>query len=346
MAYERHTIEEIEGIGETWGRHLRAVGITATEDLLVPSEERLRARLGTIRGFPVARLREFICNAELLQVEGMTGQFAEAFYHANRRTLLKLAAPDPKKLVTELKQAVQSGRIPEATTLTIATRWQKDAVAVRYTGALSGIVECEGDCLEGVEVYCGTESAKTDHEGKFYLPIVPYGKNELTVVAPGYRRLRTVFDLKLDAAVPQLRLGVGRGEEPTETADESTGETFDTMYPEDRVKFRRVRVESVAEGSPLVFQRFLKSGASRLSSVLRKRRGNEILVDQVTAPAGAIVGSPARGTVFYWKGGKLVESKETLNEVRGRSRREALEKIGKNVKVRRVTRQSLYRPRS
>lgn len=342
MLHKRHPIDAIEGIGKRWGGKLRDLGISATEDLLTQPEPKLRATLSKLSGFPVARLREFTTMAEFLLLEGMTGQFAEALYYANRRSLLKVAAPDAKTLVKELKDAAAAGRIPEGTTLAVATRWQKDAIAVRYTGWIAGEVAGPGGAVANATVYCGMQESRTDDSGRFIVPIAPYGRNDVTVLADGHSATNFAVTVAPDSnARVRITLSASTDTQADDVIDEKEGARLPTIRPQDRVRFNTVKFSALAEGTALIFQSFLKSGAARLTSVARTRVGNEIQVDRVTAPAGAITGTPARGTVYTMRKDVLVKSRQSLNQVRGKPTRDSLKALGAREVGRRVKRMAL-----
>ena len=188
MSYQRHDVEEIEGIGNVYGEEMKNHGIFKTEDLLIHSELKLNRTLGKISGFPASKIKEFQAQAQLLQVSGMTGQYAEAFYRSGRHTLLKLASPDPSMLVDEVDKAVKDSIVSEGLDIKTATKFQKRALEIGYTGKISGLVESETGPISGAVIYYNNETTVSDENGYFWFSTVSFGSVRLIILAEGYYR--------------------------------------------------------------------------------------------------------------------------------------------------------------
>lgn len=75
MAYK---IEQIEGIGGTYGEKLKATGINTTEDLLNRCAKKAgRAKLAEETGISEKLVLRWTNHADLFRIKGVAGQFAE-----------------------------------------------------------------------------------------------------------------------------------------------------------------------------------------------------------------------------------------------------------------------------
>ena len=335
MKYERHPIEAIEGLGEQRAAQLRKYGIDTTEDLLALSEIIAMSILRKIPAFPAVRYREFYSAAEFLQIDGLTGQHAEALLHVGRRSLLKLAAPSPEVLVKELKEAAQSGLIPEEIDLNTAVDWQKQAIAIHYSGCIHGMVQNEDSPLEGALIYCGGHVAKSDSAGKFHLPVVPHGKGKIVVCADGFLRLQTLVNVQAGKhSLMKLQLRPGLASE--QVINESAGETIRSIRPEDRVVFQDIEWESLQEGTLLILRHVYQDGRARFIGVHRKKVGTEIQVPRVKAPVGKIPAGAEIGTVYALESSTLSPQSEGITEIRRRLRFSKAIKLGHSLKPRKL----------
>jgi hypothetical protein len=336
MAYQRHDIEEIEGVGISRADSMRSIGITATEDLLSAPELILRRMLDKIERFPVSRVREFQAHATLMQVTGLDGQHAEALYRAGRRTLTRLAAPGPSVIVRELDQAVDEGIIPEGIETTTATRWQKRALVINYTGTVIGLVESEGNPVEGATVYCGEEQAITDATGKFWLPVVPFGTAKLIIKADGYKRLTRKVAVSV-GSIPLHNFSLTAGEDEEKIVDEMEGSAIRTVEADDKIVFYDVELEDLPDGTPLQFRHRYRNGDVRLIGVYRRRRGNLIEIPRVVVSGDMVDGDAVKEDIYIWREGELHKSIDTIAGIHNKLLLEKFIKAGidpKSIEIR------------
>ncbi len=329
MIYQRHDIEEIEGIGVSRTASMRSIGITATEDLLSASELRLKRMLDKIERFPVSRVKEFLAHATLMQVTGLDGQHAEALYLAGRRTLTRLAAPDPSVIVRELDQAVEEGTIPEGIDIATATRWQKHALIINYTGTITGIVESEGNPIDSAIVYCEQEQAVTDSTGKFWLPSIPFGTAKLIIKAEGYKRLTRKIKVGVDS-LPLHKFTLTSGQDEEIIVDETDGNAIRTVDADDKIVFYDVELEELPDGTPLQLRHRYRNGNVRLIGVHRRRHNNLIEIPRVVVSGSLIDEGAIAEDVYILSKGKLNKSSDTIASVRNKLLFEKFIKAGIN----------------
>lgn len=316
MPYKRHDIAEIEGVGKSRAGVLRQLGIRSTEDLLIRPESYLRAVAGRVPRFPVKRLAEFRAHAELMQVEGLTYQHAEALYRAGYRTLARFAAPDPATVVRALDAAVAENLIPESADQKTVLRWQKRALEIAYTGTLAGTIT-DGDApVAGATVVCGFEQSETDERGDFYLPFVPAGRHRVIIRAEGFKRSahRVVVE---PGRSPRYRFKLERGADEAEVIDESQGQMISRFSADDKLVFDNRKLSELPEGTPLHFrERYKRGDKVRLQGVYRRREGNRVIVTRVVVPGGLVEKSAAPGDVYHVAAGALRKGRKRLDALR------------------------------
>ncbi len=102
MSYK---IEEIEGIGETYGAKLSAAGITDTDMLLERCGSRQgRAEAATATGLTEAQLLKWANMADLMRVSGIGKQFAELLECSGVDTVKELATRNAANLTTKMNE--------------------------------------------------------------------------------------------------------------------------------------------------------------------------------------------------------------------------------------------------
>jgi len=121
-------IETIEGIGEKYGKLLRAKGIDSVDDLINADPVRI-AEITDI-SFTVAK--RWVAMSRFAWLDGISEEDAEAIVFATGiKTVKALARADPAELLEKIKKAVALGdvRIPAGYEFTIekAKKWVESA---------------------------------------------------------------------------------------------------------------------------------------------------------------------------------------------------------------------------
>jgi predicted flap endonuclease-1-like 5' DNA nuclease len=121
-------IETIEGIGEKYGKVLRAKGIDSVDDLI--NADPVRIAEMTDVGLSVSK--RWIAMSRFAWLDGVSEEDAEAIVFATGiKTVKALARADPVDLLDKIKKAVASGdvRIPAGYEFTIemADKWVESA---------------------------------------------------------------------------------------------------------------------------------------------------------------------------------------------------------------------------
>ena len=165
-------LDVIEGIGPSLAAMLAADGMHVVADLIRVAPERVHQTVSTAAS--IAQVRTWSRMCALLQIEGLTPQWAEALVAANVVSPETVAAHTPAALRTLFADARAQGRIPDEPDADQLSRMQVDAARVSMGLALSGVVRTSGgaviaDCV----VRVGTIATKTDAHGTFRLTRIP-----------------------------------------------------------------------------------------------------------------------------------------------------------------------------
>jgi hypothetical protein len=317
MAYERHPIEQIEGIGAGFGASLRKLGIRDTEDLLIGHPRSVLSRLAKVPRFPTSRSWEFRVHAELMQVAGITGQLAEGLFLIGRRSLERFAVSNADEVVEKLDRVHAQGRIPAVPDATDVLQWQKRALAIHYTAKVCGtVVDRDKHPVAGASVYLGAERATTNERGEFWIPVATYDRHELIARASGFKRTERHIRV-VPGQQPQFILKMEAGADDPVVIDEAAGRPIREIDADDAIVFEDTDLESLPDGTHLVFRERYDNGTSRLLSVHRIRRDGQIVVKRVIADASAVAPGTRANTVFVLTGRALVRTSETVKGLRG-----------------------------
>jgi Domain of unknown function (DUF4332) len=112
-----YKIEEIEGIGVTYGEKLRAMDIQSTSDLLEKgATKKGREELAKTSGIPENLILTWVNHADLFRIKGVAGQFAELLEAAGvdsvKEFSLRVAENLHEKLMATNNKYGLSGRVP------------------------------------------------------------------------------------------------------------------------------------------------------------------------------------------------------------------------------------------
>jgi predicted flap endonuclease-1-like 5' DNA nuclease len=119
MSYK---IEDIEGIGETYGRKLRERGIATTNELLEHgATKKGRHHIAELTGIPESLILTWVNHADLFRIDGIAAQFAELLEAAGVDTVKELAQRNAENLHVKLIETNDklgiTGKVPSAETL-------------------------------------------------------------------------------------------------------------------------------------------------------------------------------------------------------------------------------------
>ena len=176
-------VEEIEGIGESFGARLREAGITTIIELLAARSEVL-ATVTDVRA-DGERLARWKSAARLMLLHGVTAQWAEALVRGGISDVSDLASAELSELRAVFETAREEGIIPEPPTDDDICNMIRAAAISSHTGHLSGTVAtAEGIPVAEARVQLGRRVTATDDAGRFFLDCLPLGRTApLQIVA-------------------------------------------------------------------------------------------------------------------------------------------------------------------
>ena len=119
MSYK---ITDIEGIGETYGAKLNAIGINNTADLLEKAgSKKGRVQVSDGAGVPESLVLTWVNHADLMRIKGVAGQFSELLEAAGVDTVKELAQRNAVNLHAKMLETNEkfglSGRVPSVSDL-------------------------------------------------------------------------------------------------------------------------------------------------------------------------------------------------------------------------------------
>ncbi len=117
-----YSIEEIEGIGKTYGQKLRNQHIATTDELLeIGSTKKGRQQIAESTGMPESLILTWVNHADLFRIKGIAGQFAELLEAAGVDTVKDFATRNAENLAVKLAETNEklgvSGRVPSVDSL-------------------------------------------------------------------------------------------------------------------------------------------------------------------------------------------------------------------------------------
>jgi len=100
-----YKIEEIEGIGPSFGKKLESAKILSTDDLLQRcSDPKGRKTVATQTGISESQLLKWANMADLMRISGVAGQYAELLEEAGVDTIKELKQRNADNLTSAMQQ--------------------------------------------------------------------------------------------------------------------------------------------------------------------------------------------------------------------------------------------------
>ncbi len=133
-----YPVEDIEGIGEGFGRRLRAEGLDTTDKLLLKLRDAEgRSRVCSVCDIDDKTAHSWATMADLLRIPGVGGQWAELLWRCDVPTVQALGRQEAAALVAKMKEVnVDEHRVPELPDESRVRHWI--AEAARTPEVLSG----------------------------------------------------------------------------------------------------------------------------------------------------------------------------------------------------------------
>ncbi len=105
-------IEEVEGIGPTYGEKLRGAGITHTDKLLeLCCDKSGRKRVADETGLQESQLLKWVNMADLFRIKGVGPEFAELLEAAGVDTVKELATRNAENLAAKMDEVNEQKKL-------------------------------------------------------------------------------------------------------------------------------------------------------------------------------------------------------------------------------------------
>ncbi len=123
------SIEDIEGIGPSYGEKLRSAGIATPDALLkAGATRRGREELARTTGIADALILRWVNMSDLFRIKGVAGQYAELLEGAGVDTVNELRNRNPENLAAKLAQINAEKKLVRQAPSTSAVRdWVEEA---------------------------------------------------------------------------------------------------------------------------------------------------------------------------------------------------------------------------
>ena len=271
--------------------------------------------------------------AVLLQITGITPQWAEALVQNKIDTIDELSRKRIDDIDALMRQANDSGVIPDIPTTTQIAEMIKDAAILRYTGLLAGtVVDPERNPISGATLRAGPAHGDSDPRGRFRLLRIPLGKAvALEITHPDFEVLidehpKIATDIGVvGGAVFQLKPS-GAGNPQPVTLSEFHGDALPATYR----KTRQVMMSAaeIRDGDLLVVRELYSSAPdAQLVSRLKSYRDGELLIHWVRLPLSRLPGEVRLDSQFRVSNGQLLPVEMSSGDVHRHKLRLRLKKM-------------------
>jgi hypothetical protein len=171
----------VEGIGAATARRLEDSGIFTVFDLLRAGAEDIHAAVHEVAS--LAQTLRWRAAAALLQVNGMTNQWAEALVAGGVDSIEQLHSATHAELRQALDAARAAGSIPDVPDDATLHALRVDAAVLQFTGAVNVTVRDDVDLpVAGAAVKVGALRGTTDARGRARIARIPLGRSARLVV--------------------------------------------------------------------------------------------------------------------------------------------------------------------
>ena len=261
----RTPLSYLEGIGPSTERSLQSINLFYVFDLIRASPEQIHEVVtGT---HSLDRVRRWRSMALLLQVTGVTNQWAEALVRADVRSVEKLKDTSLAELAVAFEEARQSGLIPSVPSVDEHVTMVLDATTIHYTGGINGTVRDRGgQPVVDAQIGIGCLTTRTDERGRFRLIRVPLATtHRLVVTHPDHQtlivenpRLTSNNDL-ISVFVFELAPVTATAPQRSQKLSEYDGDTLPAV-PEFAMSTRHADADALRERDLLVLHKLYDNG--------------------------------------------------------------------------------------
>ena len=320
----------IEGIGPVHTEALAAIRVVHVFDLLRCSVAQLHAAVKARASDD--QVRSWQCMASLLQVEGMTAQWAEVLCRGGMGTINELASQDLESLQAIVQRAVDNHQLRDLPTANQLAAMIRDAAIICCSGTLTlTLRDRAGNPVSGAKARIGVHSAQSDAHGRVRLTRLPMGVGLPLLVEHENFAVLAVSNPPICADNQALGVHVftlpEAGEADVEEPMPLSEYKGDTL-PLGTGKPIRVALASqkeIREADLLCVSSFYKTIADvKLVSLLKDYVLGEVIVHAYRVPGAAFAVPPKLGDTYVYRAGHFIPRKHTVDSINRYKRRRAM----------------------
>lgn len=319
----------IQGIGPATAAALAAGSVVSVADLIRFPEQIIHQLVRT--SCSLDQVREWREMAHFIEIEGMTGQWAEALVKGGINTFEELVGKPLEDLQAVFEQALERNLIPEVPSTSDLFRCVTDAAQVLHSCTSTGtVLTTSGQAIEGAVVTVGSVSGVTDANGRYRLVRIPAASGQtIRVEAEGFSTLFVdAWTVSYDYRAienRQLSLAEGAADANLEELDEFDGATLPGLSSY-RTQWREEEESGLREGDYFrIHKLYERAPKVKIVSLFRAYRAGELIVRYIKLPLDRFDGTPEKGEVYSFAKGQFHRRRNSISSVeRYRATRRAL----------------------
>ena len=319
--------ETIEGVGAARGAALAAAGIKTIAEFFRAGPRKVHALCPNATAREVG---EWICQATLYRVKGVTPDLAEALVKAGIRSVGRLASAE----LADVEAAVVKARASDRPSLSLSmaptvynlARIQQAAWKLEGSGMVVGrlLQQRGGQPIRGALVALGEQDTTTDDQGWYAFEKVAAGLARVRISIEGRPfplelKPREVAAGKLTGPIVLHIAPAPSGRPPLPVIREIDGSLIANSKAT-RVQLQWKALEDLPEGTCLLVRHFGKDGLARLLSFYKEQVGRVIYVTRARAKPEELPPGAKVGDVLRRAGGRLEATSLTPADVAAQKR--------------------------
>ena len=307
-------IEEIEGIGPAYSEMLSSVDIYDTIDLLYHTALQIYDWFQSSISQDQATTWRAMAN--LLQIQAITPQYAEALVKSEIQTMEDLQALSLSDATQIFEDARNNSLIPDIPTADQICLMIKEATTIENTGLLNGtIVNDDGLPLSNVTLAVGNLKAETNARGRFRLLEIPLGRPVRLMLEHEDLGVRILDNpiLSLDnEVVSNTTISFNQDSEPLTDMDEYLGEIL-PIHNEITFTTQHQDADQLRDLDLLFVQDFYENGQDvKLASRNRAYINGKIVIRTYRVALTALPSDIQRLDNIIYKNGTFEKAPKTV----------------------------------
>jgi hypothetical protein len=320
----------IEGIGPAHAEALASIHVFHVFDLLRCSVAQLHAAVKSRASED--QVLAWQSMASLLQVKGMTAQWAEALCRGGIGTINELASQELEGLQATFQRALNNHLLRDLPTANQLAAMMRDAAIISCCGTLTLTLRDQaGNPISGAKARIGVHSGQTDAHGRVRLTRLPMGVGLPLIVEHNRFAVLAISNPPICAdnqAIGVHVLTLPEADKAGVDEPMQLSEYKGDILPLGKGKPIRIALASqkeIREEDLLCVSSFYKRTADvKLVSLLKDYVLGEVIVHAYRVPRAAFAMPPKLGDAYIYRGGYFIPRKHTVDSINRYKRRRAM----------------------